>query len=53
MTMDLRTSAGATRELKVDSHGVAIDDSRVTQADIAGSNGVIHAIDERMLPPKK
>jgi len=37
--------------VKVDSNGVVINDGNVTQADIQGSNGVIHAIDKVILPP--
>ncbi len=38
-------------ELKIDaSHGVKINDATVVQADIAASNGVIHAIDTVLMP---
>ena len=37
--------------LRVDaSHGVKINDAKVTQADIEASNGVIHVIDTVLLP---
>jgi uncharacterized surface protein with fasciclin (FAS1) repeats len=37
--------------LRVDaSHGVQINDAKVTQADIEASNGVIHVIDTVLLP---
>jgi uncharacterized surface protein with fasciclin (FAS1) repeats len=38
-------------ELKIDaSHGVKINDATVVQADVAASNGVIHAIDTVLMP---
>jgi uncharacterized surface protein with fasciclin (FAS1) repeats len=37
--------------VKVDSNGVQVNDAKVTQADIQGSNGVIHQIDNLILPP--
>lgn len=38
--------------VKVDrAEGVTVNDGKVTQADIQGSNGVIHAIDNVILPP--
>jgi uncharacterized surface protein with fasciclin (FAS1) repeats len=38
-------------ELKIDaSHGVKINDATVVQADVAASNGVIHAIDTVLIP---
>jgi uncharacterized surface protein with fasciclin (FAS1) repeats len=49
-TMEVKTLGGVTRHLKVDGRNVSIDGSRVTQPDIACSNGVIHAIDKIMLP---
>jgi uncharacterized surface protein with fasciclin (FAS1) repeats len=52
-TMEVKTLSGNSRRLKVDNHGVAIEESRVTQADIACTNGVIHAIDKVMTPPAK
>lgn len=37
--------------LRVDaSHGVKINDAKVTQADIEASNGVLHVIDAVLLP---
>jgi len=33
--------------------GVKVDDARVTTADVAASNGVIHVIDTILLPPEK
>jgi uncharacterized surface protein with fasciclin (FAS1) repeats len=52
-TMEVKTLGGNARHLKVEGSKVSIDDSHVTQADIACSNGVIHAIDKVMLPPQK
>ncbi|OCQ95758.1 beta-Ig-H3/fasciclin [Nostoc sp. MBR 210] len=37
--------------VKVDENGVVVNDGKVTQPDIQGSNGVIHAIDNVILPP--
>lgn len=38
-------------DLHVDaSHGVRINDAKVTQADVEASNGVIHVIDTVLLP---
>lgn len=48
--IELATVGGATLRVRLDSHGVTINDSRVTRADIACSNGVIHAIDNVVLP---
>jgi uncharacterized surface protein with fasciclin (FAS1) repeats len=52
-TVEVRTLDGSARHLRVDSRGVAIDDSSVTQADIACTNGVIHAIDKVVVSSKK
>jgi uncharacterized surface protein with fasciclin (FAS1) repeats len=51
--IELPTVGGPTLRVKVDSHGVTINESRVTRADIACSNGVIHAIDNVVLPDGK
>ena len=37
--------------VKVDGDTVMINDAKVTAADIAASNGVIHVIDTVILPP--
>ncbi|MEA5514022.1 fasciclin domain-containing protein [Nodularia sp. UHCC 0506] len=42
---------GGAITVKVDSSGVMVNDANVVQADIKGSNGVIHAIDQVILPP--
>lgn len=41
------------QELKIDgSDGVKINGATVTSADVAASNGVIHVIDQVLLPPQ-
>jgi uncharacterized surface protein with fasciclin (FAS1) repeats len=37
--------------VKIDEKGVMVNDAKVTQADIPASNGVIHQIDNVILPP--
>jgi len=39
--------------VKVDGDTVMINDAKVTTADIAASNGVIHVIDTVLIPPAK
>jgi transforming growth factor-beta-induced protein len=54
MTMDgedVATVAGPTVKVKIDGSTVMINDAKVTTADIAASNGVIHVIDKVLLPP--
>jgi uncharacterized surface protein with fasciclin (FAS1) repeats len=48
---EVKTLEGDPITVKVDSNGVQINDAKVTQADIEGSNGVIHQIDNLILPP--
>jgi uncharacterized surface protein with fasciclin (FAS1) repeats len=49
---ELKSLEGGTINVKVDpANGVTVNDAKVTQADITGSNGVIHAIDQVILPP--
>ncbi|MEH2054596.1 MAG: fasciclin domain-containing protein [Nostoc sp.] len=49
---ELKSLEGGTINVKVDpATGVTVNDAKVTQADITGSNGVIHAIDQVILPP--
>jgi transforming growth factor-beta-induced protein len=54
MSTDLSNTSVATlngQKIEVDlSNGVKINDSKVTTADISGSNGVIHVIDRVLLP---
>jgi uncharacterized surface protein with fasciclin (FAS1) repeats len=48
---EVKSLQGDPISVKVDANGVVINDGKVTQADIQGSNGVIHAIDNVILPP--
>jgi uncharacterized surface protein with fasciclin (FAS1) repeats len=48
---EAETVNGETVDVKADGGGVMINDARVTAADVAASNGVIHVIDAVMLPP--
>ncbi len=47
----LTTAAGTTLTVTIVNDRVLIDDAAVTQANIIGSNGVIHKIDRVILPP--
>lgn len=42
---------GDPLSVKVGSAGVTVNDAKVTKADIPASNGVIHVIDNLILPP--
>ncbi len=46
------TLEGAPVRLKVSPVGVLVNTSKVVQADVRASNGVIHVIDKVMLPPR-
>ncbi|BAY27600.1 beta-Ig-H3/fasciclin [Calothrix sp. NIES-2100] len=49
---EVKSVEGGAINVKVDpATGVTVNDAKVTQADITGSNGVIHAIDQVILPP--
>lgn len=48
---EVKSLQGDPISVKVDANGVAVNDGKVVQADIQGSNGVIHAIDNVILPP--
>jgi uncharacterized surface protein with fasciclin (FAS1) repeats len=49
---EVKSLEGGAINVKVDpSTGVTVNDAKVTQADITASNGVIHAIDQVILPP--
>ncbi|MCC5622006.1 fasciclin domain-containing protein [Nostoc sp. CHAB 5715] len=49
---EVKSLEGGAINVKVDpATGVTVNDAKVTQADIIGSNGVIHAIDQVILPP--
>ena len=54
MSTDLSNTSVATlngQKIKIDiSNGVKINDSKVTKADISGSNGVVHVIDKVLMP---
>ena len=54
MSTDLKNSSVATlngQKIKIDlSNGVKINESKVTKADISGTNGVVHVIDRVLLP---
>lgn len=47
------TVNGAKLAIKVDGATVMINEAKVTAADVAASNGVIHVIDNVVLPPAK
>ncbi|MGF2040343.1 MAG: fasciclin domain-containing protein [Nostoc sp. CmiVER01] len=49
---EVKSLEGGAINVKVDpTTGVTVNDAKVTQADITGTNGVIHAIDQVILPP--
>ncbi len=49
---EVKSIEGGVINVKVDPKtGVTVNEAKVTQADIQGSNGVIHAIDQVILPP--
>ncbi|EKE96942.1 fasciclin domain-containing protein [Tolypothrix sp. PCC 7601] len=49
---EVKSVEGGAINVKVDpATGVKVNEATVTQADITGSNGVIHAIDQVILPP--
>lgn len=47
----IRTLNGASVKVRVTKKGVRINDARVIKADVRAKNGVIHAIDQVLLPP--
>lgn len=49
---EVNTVEGSPVNLQVDSGSVMVNDAMVTQPDIEASNGVIHAIDQVILPPQ-
>jgi len=49
---EVMTLQGSTLTAAVSSSDVRVNGARVTQADIATSNGIVHAIDAVMLPKK-
>jgi uncharacterized surface protein with fasciclin (FAS1) repeats len=49
---EVKSVEGGAINVKVDpATGVTVNDAKVIQADITGSNGVIHGIDQVILPP--
>jgi uncharacterized surface protein with fasciclin (FAS1) repeats len=49
---EVKSSEGGAISVKVDpTTGVTVNDAKVVQPDIKGSNGVIHVIDKVILPP--
>ena len=48
---DAMTVNGAKLAIKVDGATVMVNEAKVTAADVAASNGVIHVIDSVVLPP--
>ena len=48
---EARTVNGEMVDVMVDGGSVMINDAKVTAADVAASNGVIHVIDTVILPP--
>jgi uncharacterized surface protein with fasciclin (FAS1) repeats len=49
---EAKTVNGEMVNIKVKGDTVMVNDAKVTKADIAASNGVIHVIDTVILPPK-
>lgn len=49
-TAEAKTVQGQSVKLKVSAEGVTVDNAKVTQADLAAENGVIHVIDRVILP---
>jgi uncharacterized surface protein with fasciclin (FAS1) repeats len=49
---EAKTVNGEMIDVEVDGTSVKINDAIVTAADIAASNGVIHVIDQVILPPE-
>ena len=48
---EVKSLEGGAISVTVSPSGVMVNDANVVQADIKGSNGVIHAIDQVILPP--
>lgn len=48
---DVNTVAGDPVSVTVESGAVTVNNANVVQADVMGSNGVIHVIDKVLLPP--
>ena len=50
-SMKAKTVQGSNASVMVDGKSVMIDNAEVVKADIDASNGVVHVIDEVILPP--
>ena len=48
---EVKSLEGGAIRVSVGSNGVMVNDANVVEADIKGTNGVIHAIDQVILPP--
>jgi uncharacterized surface protein with fasciclin (FAS1) repeats len=48
----LKTVQGDSLEVKVSDAGVTVDGAAVTAADVEASNGIVHVIDEVLIPPE-
>jgi len=48
---EVKSLEGGAISVSVSSNGVMVNDANVVEADIKGINGVIHAIDQVILPP--
>jgi uncharacterized surface protein with fasciclin (FAS1) repeats len=48
---DVKTIEGKSVAVKVEDSGVTVNTAQVTGADIKASNGVIHVIDQVLIPP--
>ena len=48
---EVKSLDGTPISVKVEPRGVMVNDANVTTADVKGSNGVIHIIDNVILPP--
>ena len=49
----IKTVEGKDVKVKINSNGVMINDAKVVAADVKASNGVVHVIDQVLLPPSK
>ena len=49
---EAETVNGKTIDVQVDGNTVKVNDANVTATDVAASNGVIHVIDQVILPPE-
>jgi uncharacterized surface protein with fasciclin (FAS1) repeats len=49
---EAKTVNGKVIDIEVKGSAVMVNEANVTSTDIAASNGVIHVIDQVILPPK-